>query len=244
MNAHVEVKSRDHLDEVDAIRDRYSRRKGALLDSIYSLLSPWNYMWAQEKERALIKWIKYSRLEPLGDKKLLEIGCGKGNNLLQMVRLGFMPENLVGNDLLDERVQEARRLLPSGVNLVAGDAMQMRNEHVVYNVVMQSTVFSSILDSSFQIKLAKKMWHWVKPGGGILWYDFVYNNPRNKDVGGIPLSRVRDLFPESRMKHWRVTLAPPIARLVTRLHPSFYTIFNMLPFLRTHVLCWIQKEEE
>ena len=49
-------------------------------------------------------------------------------------------------------------------------------------------VFPSILDDSFQQKLADRMWALTKPGGGILWYDFIYNNPRNPDVRGVPLT--------------------------------------------------------
>ena len=78
-------------------------------------------------------------------------------------------------------------------------------------------------------------------GGGVLWYDFIYNNPSNPDVRGVPVKLVRELFPAGKMIVRRVTLAPPISRRVTRIHPSFYTIFNFFPFLRTHVLCWIQK---
>jgi len=56
------------------------------------------------------------------------------------------------------------------------------------------------------------------------------------------LSRVRALFPQGRVQAQRITLAPPIARRVTRLHPSLYTLFNTLSALRTHVLCWIAKD--
>jgi hypothetical protein len=38
-----------------------------------------------------------------------------------------------------------------------------------------------------------------------------------------------------------VTLAPPLARGVCRWHPSLYTLLNLLPLLRTHVLAWVQK---
>jgi hypothetical protein len=82
----------------------------------------------------------------------------------------------------------------------------------------------------------------VKPGGGVLWYDFTVDNPRNRDVRGVPLRRVQALFPQARVQAQRVTLAPPIARAVSRLHPSLYTVFNALPPLRTHLLCWIAKD--
>ncbi len=76
----------------------------------------------------------------------------------------------------------------------------------------------------------------------MLWYDFVVNNPRNRDVRGVPLDRVRALFPHGQLQSRRLTLAPPIARAVTRLHPSLYTLFNTVPALRTHRLCWIAKD--
>ena len=89
--------------------------------------------------------------------------------------------------------------------------------------------------------MAYRLWLLTNRGGGILWYDFIYNNPRNPDVRGVPLRRIRALFPEGKIHHWKLTLAPPISRRVTRLHPSLYHVFNLFPFLRTHLLCWIQK---
>ena len=37
------------------------------------------------------------------------------------------------------------------------------------------------------------------------------------------------------------TLAPPVARAVTRLHPTLYTVLNTCVWLRTHVLAWVEK---
>jgi hypothetical protein len=102
-------------------------------------------------------------------------------------------------------------------------------------------VFSSLLDDGFQQRLASVMWRWVKPGGGVLWYDFTFDNPGNPDVRGVPLVRVKQLFPQAQMTARRLTLAPPIARAVCRLHPALYPVFNALPLLRTHVLVWLQK---
>jgi hypothetical protein len=79
------------------------------------------------------------------------------------------------------------------------------------------------------------------PGGAVLWYDFTVDNPRNRDVRGVPLSRLRALFPAaSRLapggspwrRRWRV---------VCRVHPALYGAFNTVPWLRTHVLAWVEK---
>jgi hypothetical protein len=75
----------------------------------------------------------------------------------------------------------------------------------------------------------------------VLWYDFTVDNPRNPDVRGVPLARIRRLFPDATVRAQRITLAPPIARAVTRIHPALYTLFNTLPLLRTHLLCWLAK---
>ncbi len=38
-----------------------------------------------------------------------------------------------------------------------------------------------------------------------------------------------------------IVLGANLARAVCRVHPSLYTLFNLLPVLRTHVLVWLQK---
>jgi hypothetical protein len=119
--------------------------------------------------------------------------------------------------------------------------VQARVADASQDVVMAATVFSSLLDDGFQQAMARAMWRWLKPGGAVLWYDFTVNNPRNADVRGVPLARLRALFPHGRMHHERVTLAPPLARAVCRVHPALYGAFNLLPLLRTHVLAWIEK---
>ncbi len=226
--------------ELTEIRGRYERRN-QLPPSLYDPVQPYNSKAASEKQRALIQCIRWAGLPPVADKRVLEVGCGSGANLLHLLLLGFRPENLVANELLEERAREARHRLPSGTKVVVGDASELDLGDRTFHVVMQSTVFTSILDDAFQEKLANRMWDMVKPGGGILWYDYIYNNPRNPDVRGVPVKRIRQLFPKGEMKVWRLTLAPPIGRLVTRISPKLYSVFNALPFLRTHVLCWIKK---
>ena len=57
------------------------------------------------------------------------------------------------------------------------------------DVVLQSTVFSGLLDDHFQQRLAERMWVWLKPGGAVRWCDVTVNNPRNRDRRGVPLCR-------------------------------------------------------
>ena len=224
--------------EAHDVAARYARRTAT---DRYSALNPDVWQTLQERQRALLGLFARLGWSDLSSRRLLEVGCGGGTNLLELLRLGFAPEHLIGAELLPERHAQARRVLPNALALHAGDALQLDLPAASQNVVFVSTVFSSLLDDAFQQRLADAMWRWVAPGGGVLWYDFTIDNPRNADVRGVLLKRVRELFPHGQLQARRVTLAPPIARAVTRVHPSLYTLFNAVPLLRTHVLVWIAK---
>ena len=225
-------------DEPQAVAARYARRGGA---DRYGALQPDVVMLLQERHRALLRRFRAQGISDLSALRLVEVGCGSGGNLLELLRLGFLPEHLQGIELLPERHALARRVLPEAMRLWLGDAAVAPIAPGSLDLVMQCTVFSSLLDDAFQQQLADAMWRWLRPGGAMIWYDFTVDNPRNRDVRGVPLVRLRALFPQARIQSQRVTLAPPLARAVCRVHPSLYTVFNLLPVLRTHVLAWVEK---
>ena len=227
--------------EIDKVRERYARRRHPASDDRYSAITPYALYARQERERAIVRLLRVHVDRPLATVTCLEVGCGSGGNLLQLISLGFAPANLAGNELLAERAEEARRRLPAAVRIVEGDATVLDLPDASHDIVYQSTVFSSLLDDTFQVQLADRMWRLVKPGGGILWYDFIYDNPSNRDVRGVPVRRVAELFPNGRVHAQRVTLAPPIGRRLSRVAPAFIGAANALPFLRTHVVVWIAK---
>ena len=227
-------------DELAAIRARYERR-AALPADRYSRFNAEVLAAVQQRQRATIDLLAARRIRSLKDREIVEIGCGSGANLLEFLLLGATPERLTGNDMLPDRLQHARSLLPDTVRLLAGDAAELPLEEASVDIVYQSTVFSSILDDALQERIAEAMWRWVRPGGAVLWYDFTFNNPNNPDVRGVPLQRVKELFPQARITTRRVTLAPPLARRLAPIHPTLYTLFNSIPLLRTHILCWIAK---
>lgn len=226
--------------ELNAIVGRYKKRS-SLPPNKYSHLDCAANLMLQEKQRVMLQLLKSHGIEDLANLKILEIGCGNGYNLLEFLQFGALPENLVGNELLHDRFIAARHCLPESTKLYFGDATKLQLPNSSFDIVYQSTVFSSILDDSLQDSLARKMWNLTRPGGGVLWYDFTFDNPNNQDVRGVKMSRVNKLFPDGFISVRKLTLAPPIARTVVSLHPSLYYFFNFLTFMRTHVLCYIKK---
>lgn len=227
-------------DELEAIRERYARR-AVIPEDRYSRFNPEVLARVHERQRVMTRLLAAQGIRSLEGLDVMEVGCGNGGNLIEFLEFGAEPRRLVGNELLDSRVDEARRRLPEPVRLLSGDASALPFGEASFDIVYQSTVFSSILDDAMQANVAAAMWRWARPGGGVLWYDFTFDNPSNRDVRGVPLKRIRVLFPGAQISARRVTLAPPIARRVVHVHPALYGVFNSLPLLRTHLLVWVGK---
>ena len=225
-------------DDRDAMAARYGRRNAP---ERYSYLQPDVWQSVQERQRAMLGLFKQAGWTRLADRQAVEVGCGAGGNLLELLRLGFAPEHLTGIELLPDRAAHARHVLPAALALIEGDAIVAPITPGTQQLVLQSTVFSSLMDSATRVALAAAMWRWLAPGGAVLWYDFTVNNPRNPEVRGVPLGEVRALFPQGRVTARRLTLAPPLARAVCRIHPRLYPLCNVVPLLRTHALAWIEK---
>jgi SAM-dependent methyltransferase len=208
----------------------------------YSLLQPDVWQTVQEHQRHLLRlWAELGWHDNIAQRHYTEVGCGAGGQLLECLRAGFLPEHLTGIELQPARHAMARQRLPERVALYLGDAADAPIEPASQDMVAQHTVFSSVLDPAQQQRIADAMWRWTKPGGGVLWYDFTVDNPRNPAVRGVPLQRVRALFPQAGLQARRITLAPPLARAVCRAHPALYTVLNALLLLRTHLFVWLRK---
>jgi len=222
------------MSELKNIADRYERRKSKHT-SVTTSSNLFNSYIEAEREAIYEKEIK--KRFPLTDKiTILEIGAGTGGNIHFIKRIGFKSSNIFANELLKDRIVALKSDHPD-ITIFEGDATTI-NTSIKFDIVFQSTVFTSILDTQFKMQLAKKMMSLVKKNGIILWYDFIYDNPANKDVKGIKKSELYKLFETCKtFNFFSVTLAPPIGRRIGR----FYNVINKLfPFLRTHIIAVIK----
>lgn len=225
--------------EAESIAERYARR--AKQDWRYDRLNPAAMRASQDVERALAGLLRLHARFDRAEARVVELGCGHGDWLLGLLRLGFRPQHLRGVELLPDRAAAARARLPADLRIDTGDALAVDIAPASQDLALQFTVFSSVLDAGVRRQLAATMWRWLRPGGAVLWYDFTVDNPRNPDVRGVPARELRSLFPEGRIDARRLTLAPPIARAACRLHPALHDLLAAVPLLRTHCMAWIAK---
>lgn len=220
------------------LRAAYARRQDA---DRYSWFNEAHLLSVQERARATIALLRRHGIRSLADVAILEIGCGRGVWLRELIQWGATPANIVGIDVLEDRIDDARRLCPPGVTLMAGNAATLDLPANRYDIVLQSMVFTSVLDASVRQAIARRMLSTVRPQGLILWYDYHVNNPRNPDVRGVRRREIEELFPGCRIELTRVTLAAPLARAVAPRSRAAYALLRMLPMLRTHYLGAIRK---
>jgi ubiquinone/menaquinone biosynthesis C-methylase UbiE len=220
------------------IKSAYAQRKGS---SRYTWFNPGYLFYIQQLERRVLALLRAEGFNALSDKKILEIGCGHGNWLREFIKWGASPKNLTGIDLLPDRIEKATQLCPQGVDLRCGNASKLPFPSASFDLVIQFTVFSSILDVEMKKDLASEMLRVLKAEGCILWYDFYVNNPKNADTRGIRKCEIVDLFPDCHIELRKVSLIPPLTRaLAPRSWLGCYAL-EQIQLFNTHYLGTIRK---
>lgn len=227
--------------EAQRIKEAYARRQN---DTRYSLFNPGALFMLQEVERKLLALLRRQQVQPLATKKILEIGCGTGYWLREFIRWGALPANLHGIDLLVDDVATAQVLCPPGVHIACGNAAQLPFPEAIFDLILQATVFTSVLDPGMKRQLAAEMLRVLKRGGLVLWYDYHVNNPRNPDVRGVKREEILRLFPGCHVALHPVTLAPPIVRTLAPYSWLLCALLSKIPWLCTHYLGVIRKGQE
>ena len=226
-------------DESLRLSAAYAERSAGAYDSWFD---PAHRMIHQERERRALALLAREGLTSLAGARILEIGCGTGNWLRDLIRWGALPENVFGVDLLADRVVTARRLTAPAVTLTLGDISALDFPDATFDIVIQSTVFSSILDADRRRRTAVEMLRVLKSTGVIVWYDFHVDNPTNPNVRAVRRPEIALLFAGCQLRMERLTLAPPIARAVAPISTLACELLALVPWLRTHTLAAIRPE--
>ena len=166
--------------EAARVRAAYARRAALGLDARYDYWQPANLFIYQSRERALLTLLRAAGMLPLTGRRVLDVGCGDGGVLRDLLRYGARAEDLRGVDLLAERVQRARELTP-GARIEVGDAQALPYQDGSFDLVLGFTLLSSVVDEGARRRVTGEMARVTKPGGRVVLYDF-WTNPTNRDA--------------------------------------------------------------
>jgi len=192
-------------------------------------------------ERELAVFFRKTGILDLSDKKILDVGCGWGSWLLLFLSWGVRPENLCGIDLLPERVEIARQRLPKS-EIVLGRAEALPWPDDRFDLVVQFTVFSSMVSPQTRSEAAGEIWRVLRPGGYFVSFDYFFSHPANPYTVGIGKPELARIFPKAVFHSRRVGLFPPLARRLAPLSFSLAHVLEKTRILSGHRLAWTIKK--
>jgi len=222
-------------DELDRIAHAYRGYEESQAADRWSLANRGNRAALRERRKTVRELLDQQGWIPLGSRRALEVGCGTGAELMRLLEYGAKPENLVGVDVLADRVAAAKHKYPD-LDVRIANAESLEFPDASFDLVLAITLFSSIKDSAMSRRVAAEIERVMKPEGALLWYDFRYDNPRNPNVHGMKETEIRALFPSLRGELKKVTLLPPLSRRLGPLTDSLYPALSAVPVLRTHLV--------
>jgi SAM-dependent methyltransferase len=228
-------------DEIDRIARAYRGYEEGQASRRWSLANRGNRAALHERKGAIKSMLAAKGWLPIGTRSMLEVGCGTGAELARLLELGADPRNLVGVDLLADRVAAAKAAYPE-LDLRVANAERLDFANGQSELVLALRFFSSIRDEPMARNVAAEIDRVLKPGGAVIWYDFRYDNPRNPNVTGMSKAKIRALFPRLSGTLRRVTLLPPLARRLGPLTPALYPALSLMPPLRTHLAGLLVKD--
>ncbi len=228
------------LVERSRVEAEYERRGNEIDGELYSPWHPAEVFLRSERKRIAARMLHAAGGFPRSEHQCLEVGCGAGGWFSDLLSWGPRQSDLHGIDVNGGRIDRARELFPAA-EFRLDDAVEMPWDDSTFNLVIASTVFSSILDQSVRRLVANEIIRVLAPRGALLWYDFAFNNPRNSNVRGINRKEIRNLFPELHGRIRSITLAPPIARVIAPRSWPLATFLEAIPLLRSHLLAVLIK---
>ena len=225
------METRSEVDRLTSVYREYGER--GWRKTKWAVTNRGNQAIRQERERKLEQLLRCTGFFPLGNGRILDVGCGTGETLAGFEAWGAKPENLFGVDLLPDRIRRAKENFPD-ITFQEANAEALPFGNGFFDLVALFTVFTSIRDPQMARNVSREINRILRPGGAVVWYDFRINNPFNQHVRGISRQGVLTLFPEYNTRLMSVTVLPPLARRVGWLTGLLYPCFAALPFLRSH----------
>lgn len=231
----AEDRERD-LAAIRATYARYQRERGRIWD----LRNPGFARIVRDRDGGLIDLLRRSL--PSQGGAVLDLGSGDGR-LAEVARRADLPfSSWTGADLDPGAVAVAESAMP-WARWVEASADRLPIADASIDIVVASTLFSSLPSRDLEEAVAGEIVRVLRLDGWLAWYDLRFDNPFNRAVHGIGISRLVELFPGWRTQVGSITLLPPMARRLGPATGVLYGPLERVPFLRSHLIGRLGRSE-
>jgi ubiquinone/menaquinone biosynthesis C-methylase UbiE len=208
-------------------------------------LNPGVLFQALAAEKAFVRAARDIRHDPAA-AKVLDVGCGGGGDLFQVLRAGYDQKNITGIDIQQDRLDAAKRLYPS-ICFVAGDAAKLNFPDGMFDLVFESTMFATLTDADSSAKIAAEMLRVCGQGGYLLLLDWRTPKPGAADYKALTKDRLAKLFKTGTATEivgvYPGALVPPVGRFFSAyLCGLYFLVAAVFPFLVGQVVYLLRKK--
>lgn len=185
-------------------------------------------------------------LNETGNAKVLDVGCGGGGDLFQLLRIGYRAENITGIEVQADRLESARKLYPA-IRFIHGDASKTDFSEGEFDLVFESTMFATLPDDKVREGIAAEMLRVCKSGGYLLLLDWRTHKPGDPNYKALTRREVKKLFRVGADTEivgvYPGALVPPVGRFLSAHLPSVYfLVAAIFPFLVGQVAYLLKKK--
>lgn len=187
---------------------------------------------------SIVEALRY--IEFNNEAKILDVGCGSGHSLRQLIDTGYLPYNMYGIDKIQSRVNEGQQRF-SNINLSCGDASSMLYKSESFDIVMASTLFIQVKDDTDK-KIANEMIRVCKKGGHILLIDWRYDY-FHSEYKALTKKRIKLLFKDMQfICSKNGSLIPPIGYYISEhCYYLYFLVHELFPFLSGQITTILKK---
>jgi len=213
----------------------------------WSLNNCHSFYFYCKQQKWFLKIIEQYRIKK-ETSKVLDIGAGKGDFLLFLIKLGFKPQNITAVEYLPQRFDELQQKLPH-IKSINADFLEIDFEDR-YDLITMLAVLTSLTDNTIRYKMFEKALHLLTNNGFLILFDY-FNDKEiliNKYYRTLSLKKLISIIKKEGFHYYiynKVFLNMKLLRILCKIRlEEIIPLLEKLSFLRANYHFLIVKKNE
>ncbi len=173
--------------EVYTVADTYLLNKGVLPENVlFDTLMQYGY-------------------DVLEHVQVLDVACGDGQWLRNVMNHGGNPDRLIGTDIYEPVIEKARMLSDRRIQFLYASPDELPFEHRRFDIILVFGLFMHVLDEHLRNKIARALFHRLNDNGLVICVNLLCGSEAQLEpylaytTRGLGLEDVTNLFPDCQI---------------------------------------------